>query len=127
MQKTWKMPTLLTVMAVLAGAIVFSSSETVDARPKYRTVFQKNYEKVAANNKITCFVCHGKNAEGKMDKEKRNNYGMALKKALTKKNETDEDAIKKAMAKIEKEKSAEEGTTFGDLLKEGKLPGKAEE
>ncbi len=127
MQKTWKMPTLLTVMAVLAGAIVFSSGETVDARPKYRTVFQKNYEKVAENNKITCFVCHGKTADGKMDKEKRNNYGMALKKALPKKNETDEDAIKAALAKIEKEKSAEEGKTFGDLLNDGKLPGKAEE
>ena len=34
MQKTWKTPTLFAVLAVLAGAIVFSSSETVDARPQ---------------------------------------------------------------------------------------------
>ena len=62
-----------------------------------------------------------------MDKEKRNNYGMALKKALGKENVKDEDAIKAAMTKIEKEKSAEDGKTFGDLLEAGKLPGKTEE
>ena len=127
MQKTWKTPTLFTVLAMLAGAIVFSSSETVDARPKYRTVFQKTYPKVAENNKITCFVCHGKKADGKMDKEKRNNYGMALKKALGKENVKDEDAIKTGLKKIEKEKSAEDDKTFGDLLEAGKLPGKAAE
>ena len=127
MQKTWKMPTLFTVMAFLCGAIVFSGGETADARPQYRTEFQKNYPKVAENNKITCFVCHGKNAEGKMDKEKRNNYGMALGKALGKKNVKNKDDIKAAMDKIQKEKSAEEGKTFGDLLEEGKLPGKAAE
>ena len=127
MQTSWKQSTLLTVVALLAGAVVFSSGTTVEARPKYRTVFQKNYANVAENNKITCFVCHGKDAEGKMDKEKRNNYAQALGKALTKKNETDDAAITAALTKIESEKSAEDGKTFGDLLKAGQLPGETEE
>lgn len=125
MQKSWK-PAVLTLAALLAGVVVFSSSESVEARPKYRTVFQKTYTKVAENNKITCFACHGKTADGKMDKEKRNNYAQALGKALGKKNEKADDAIKAAMMKIEKEKSAEDGKTFGDLLEAGKLPGASE-
>lgn len=124
MQKNWKSSTLFTVAALLAGAIVFSSS-TVEARPKYRTEFQKNYDQVAANNKITCFACHGKDAQGKMDKEKRNVYGQALGKAIGKKNETDAAAIKAAFTKIESEKGPD-GKTFGELLKSGKLPVKEE-
>jgi hypothetical protein len=127
MQRTWKMSTLFSLVAVLAGAIVLSSNSTVEARPKYRTVFQKNYEKVAANNTITCFACHGKLADGKMDKEKRNAYAQALGKAIGKKNETNEASIVAAMKKIEKEKSAVEGKTYGDLLEAGQLPVKIEE
>ena len=65
----------------------------MEARPKYRTVFQKNYAKVAENNKITCFACHGKDAEGKMDKEKRNVYAQALGKALGRPNVMNDAAI----------------------------------
>ncbi len=121
MQKFWKTSTLLALLAMLTGAILFSGSNTVEARPKYRTVFQKHYEKVAENNKITCFVCHGK-TDGKMDKKKRNIYGMAVGKAMGKTNETDEDKIKAGFGKAEKGKSATEGKTFGDLLEDGKLP-----
>lgn len=121
MQKNWKTSTLFTLVALVAGAIVFSTSN-VEARPKYRVVFQKNYAKVAANNKITCFACHGKDAEGKMDKEKRNVYAQALEKAIGKKNEMKDDAIKAALTKIEKEKSTVDGKTFGDLLGAGQLP-----
>jgi hypothetical protein len=126
MQKTWKSSTLLTLVALMAGAIVLSSS-TVEARPKYRVVFQKTYEKVAESNKITCFACHGKKEDGKtMDKDKRNAYVQALGKAIGKKNESMDDVIEAAMKKIETEKSTEEGKTYGDLLKAGQLPVKEE-
>jgi hypothetical protein len=126
MQKNWKTSTLFTLVALVAGAIVFSSN-TVEARPKYRTEFQKKYDKVAANNKITCFACHGKNDEGMMDKEKRNIYAQALEKSLVKKNEMDVDTIKAALTKIESEKNPENGKTFGDSLNSGQLPVKEEE
>lgn len=126
MRKNWKRSTLLTMVALLAGVLAFSSS-SVEARPKYRTQFQKSYEKVAANHKINCFVCHKKMDDGKIDKEHHNNYGEALEKALGKKNETDYDVIEAALKKIESKKSAEEGKTFGDLIKAGKLPGETDD
>jgi len=58
----------------------------------------------------------------KVNKKKRNNYGMALRKALGKKNVKKSDVIKKALKSIESGKSAVAGKTFGDLLKAGKLP-----
>ncbi len=71
--------------------------------------------------KLGCAVCHPKDAKEK--KKARNNYGAALGKVVGKKNQTDEDKIKEALTKIEKEKSADGTKTFGDLIKEGKLPG----
>jgi hypothetical protein len=126
MQKSsWKKSAVFALACLVAGVVVFSGS-SVEARPKYRTVFQKNYEKVAANNKITCFACHGKDAAGKMDKTKRNAYAQALGKALGKQNVMEDADIVKALGAIEKEKSAEAGKTFGDLLGAGQLPVKEE-
>ena len=57
-----------------------------------------------------------------MDKKEKNNYGAAFGKALGAKNEKDGEKIKAALIKAEGEKSAVDGKTFGDLLKDGKLP-----
>lgn len=124
-KKSWKKSTLFALAALLAGAILFTGN-TVEARPKYRTEFQKHYAKVAASNKITCFACHGKDAEGKMDKEKRNVYAQSLEKSLGAKNVMNAAAILEAMGKVEKENSPEAGKTFGDLLSAGQLPCKEE-
>jgi len=125
-RKTWKTSNVITILALLAGVLAFANSP-VEARTKYRTQFQKSYEKVAANHKINCFVCHKKMANGKIDKKHHNNYGEALEKALGAKNVKNGNKIKEAFGKIEKKKSAEKGKTFGELLEAGKLPGKSEE
>lgn len=105
------------VAGVVAG-LVIGFNVRVEARPNYKKAFDTNYEKVAKENKTTCNVCH---KEGTDDKKQRNNYGEALTKNIAKM-EKDEAKIKEAFTKTEKEKSAIEGKTFGDLLKEGKLP-----
>lgn len=105
------------VAALLIGSVLYNGA---DARPQYKTAFEKKYPKVKAANKITCDVCHVK---GEKDKKKRNDYGTALAKAVGK-NEKDKDKIDDALGKTEKEKSGTEGKTFGDLLDDGKLPGK---
>lgn len=105
------------VVVAVAGMFLASAFSSADARPKYKGAFEKKYPKVAEANKIDCSVCH----PGKEKKEK-NNYGDALGKAVAK-NEADEKKIDEALGKIESEKSAVEGKTFGDLLKDGKLPG----
>ncbi|MGB4739433.1 MAG: hypothetical protein WBH50_14645 [Fuerstiella sp.] len=60
------------------------------------------------------------------DKKKRNDYGVALTKTLGEKNVKDADKIKEALTKAEAEKNAD-GKTYGELIKAGELPGKAEE
>lgn len=81
------------VLLVLALANVGSRGE---ARPKYKTVFERTYPRfVEGQRKITCNLCHAGD-----DKKKRNHYGEALAKEL-KKNETDEKTIEKALKAIE--------------------------
>lgn len=103
------------VAGVLAGLMTFSV-DRANARPNYKKVFDSTYEKVAKDNKTTCNVCHDGD-----DKKKRNNYGEALGKNITKM-EKDDAKIKEALTKTESEKSAITDKTFGDLLKDGKLP-----
>lgn len=111
------------VLGVVALLGVTASPNTADARPKYREVFEEKYPGLAEQVKtVKCGVCHPPAAEEK--KKARNNYGQALGKVLGEKNVSDKDAILKALTKIESEKSAEEGKTFGDLIKAGTLPGK---
>ncbi|MCA9066713.1 MAG: hypothetical protein KDA96_26780 [Planctomycetaceae bacterium] len=105
---------------VLAAFVV--SSEQASARPKFAAAATELYPDLAKkhgmNGKLTCAMCHPEK-----DKKKRNNYGAAVGKHLTKKNEGDADKIKEALTKAEGEKSATEGKTFGDLIKAGELPG----
>ncbi len=124
MGKFWKAGVVLGFSLVMAGVVLVTGTETANARPKYKSEFQKKYPSVKAKNKITCLVCHEKkdDGSGKHDVKKRNNYGKALMKAIGKKNEKSSDKIKAGFAKSEKEDSAIKGKTFGDLLKDAKLP-----
>lgn len=104
------------MVAGCVAGLAIGFNTRVEARPNYKKSFDTTYEKVAKDNKTTCNVCHDGD-----DKKKRNNYGEALGKNIAKM-EKDEAKIKEALTKTEKEKSAIEGKTFGDLLKDGKLP-----
>ena len=105
------------VAGCVAGLAIGFNTQ-VEARPNYKKAFDTTYEKVAKDNKTTCVVCH---KEGTDDKKMRNNYGEALAKNIAKM-EKDEAKVKEAFTKTEKEKSAVADKTFGDLLKDGKLP-----
>jgi hypothetical protein len=113
------------VLGLLAFVWGAGSPVEVNARPQYKETFEKNYPTLAAEvTKVKCGVCHPPAAVEK--KKVRNNYGQALQKALNAKNVEDKDVILKALSKIEAEKSASDGKTFGDLIKTGALPGKNE-
>lgn len=111
---------------MVTGLILAVGLSAADARPKYKSTFQKQYPKVVEKNKkIACDACHVPEKK----KTERNNYGQALLKTLKEvvkeipeKGVTDIKKIKEALKKAEKEKSAVKDRTFGDLLKEGKLP-----
>lgn len=108
---------------IMLLAFLVLSSGTAEARPAFVGVFKKQYPELAKNKdlKINCAVCH--NTKENKKKKHRNNYGVALKKALGKKNEKDKKKVAEALKKIESGKSHVEGKTYGDLMKEGMLPG----
>ena len=101
------------------------SARDAQARPDYYKTFSDKYPDLKtlaeADPVKKCGVCHG------ADKKMRNDYGKAYGTALGEKNVKHADNAKKleeALKKIESEKSGTDGKTFGDLIKDGKLPGK---
>lgn len=94
------------------------AADTAQARMQYCKAFIAKYDTVKEAKATKCAICH----PGKSKKE-RNDYGQALAKSLAAKNEKDKVKIEAALKKTEAEKSATEGKTFGDLIKDGKLPG----
>lgn len=116
MRKIW---TWVACCVAVAGAM--ATMPQAQARPEYLNKgFTPAYPALKAEIETAkCLVCHGS------EKKVRNDYGMAVGKALGEKMVKDEEKIKAALKKAEGEKSSTEGKTFGDLIKSGKLPGKA--
>lgn len=101
--------------AALLGLVVCVSD--AQARPDYHKAFVAKYEKLKEKaDDAKCGICHFGEK-----KTNRNDYGEALTKVIGK-NEKDMAKIKEALGKVESEKN-KDGHTFGDLIKEGKLPG----
>jgi len=125
MLKSWKVRIAILCSFALIVVLMNLGENRAQARLQYWKQFiasNKNLEKQAKKTK--CNVCHyGKS------KKKRNDYGQALAKEFAKnkkkKNEKDVEKIKAVFKKVAKKKSSVKGKTFGDLIKEGKLPGTA--
>ena len=126
MRIVWKVRALAVLGLMIAGMLFVGSNEHASARPAYPKYFIKEYKNLEEQaKKEKCNVCHyGKS------KKNRNDYGTALSKEIlkiNKKGNVKEDDFDKCAKLVEKEKSSVEGKTFGDLIKEGKLPGKEPE
>lgn len=106
-------------LAVVATLAMSGFMQQAQARPQYVKAFTGLYPDNKAAAEAKCGICHPV-----MDKKERNDYGIALTKLLGEKNQKDEAKIKEALQKAEGEKSGTAGKTFGELIKEGKLPGK---
>jgi hypothetical protein len=121
------------ILVLLAGAATLLGAGAVHAIEAFKTEFQNKYIKDTptddAEKKLKeayetakCDVCH----TGK-DKKVRNTYGKALAELLTKKDKLAVAKIKSALDTVAGQKSdptMPNSPTFGDLIKEGKLPGK---
>ena len=110
---------LLTASCGLAALLAVAVPNPSPARPQYLRGFHSNYEELESITKqAKCAVCHcGKT------KKAWNDYGDALKKELGDKNVKDREAIDKALDAIESLPSHVPDKTFGDLIREGRLPG----
>lgn len=106
---------VLATLVAVAG--LFSAPQQAEARPQYLKGFTDKYDIAEAKEK-KCGVCHG---EGGMNKKTVSEYGKSLAKALGEKNVKGSDDIASALDKAAKA-DAGGGKTFGDLLKDGKLP-----
>ena len=89
------------------------------ARKGYNTQFWELYPSMKEHKETQCGVCHGK------EKKICNDYGKAVGVALVEVKVSDVAKIKAALEKAAAEKSATDGKTFGELINDGKLPGKA--
>src|SRR5690606_29569310 len=104
----------------LAGAVWLSlPTPSAEARPQYFEQFNKTYPTLAkAAESQKCGVCHGMGS-----KKERNHYGKAIVGALGEsKNVKELKEVEKAIKAAESKESSTKGKTFGDLIKEGKLP-----
>lgn len=99
-------------------AMVVSASREAEARPQYLKGFATEYE--GLKDKVEekkCGVCHPAKS-----KKVKNDYGVALGKAIGAKNEKDAEKIKAALGKAGEEKNAD-GKTFKSIIEGGDLPG----
>jgi len=100
-------------LAIVGAAMMAPEAQ---ARPQYLKGFITAYPDLEEGAKMKkCGMCHPK------DKKMRIDYGKAVGSGLTKKNEKDAKAIEAALKKAEGVKSSG-GKTFGEMIKDGKLP-----
>lgn len=107
------------------GLSLMLSTDDANARPNYNSAFKDMYVKegtplAKAVDEVKCNVCH----EGKK-KKNRNVYGKAVHEALGGEKIKDKDKINAALekaAKMHSDPEDKDSPTFGELLKEGKLP-----
>ena len=120
------------LIVLLVGGLAWSTvSQPANAIVAFKKEFEKMYltdkssedfKKTVKSNKTGCFVCH----QGK--KRKNNNpYGAELAKLLDKKKHArDKEAIAAALKKVEpirSKKDDKKSPTYGELIKDNKLPG----
>lgn len=113
----------ITVASVLTGLLTLPCVQTAHARPLYMRGFSQQYPHIEPlTREAKCSVCHCKE-----QKRAINEYGQALAKALKIKNVKNRDVISKSLVEAEEAESTTPGKTFGDLIKEGKLPSPCKE
>ncbi|HEY5313427.1 MAG TPA: hypothetical protein VIK18_12950 [Pirellulales bacterium] len=117
MKTNLSMAGFLTLAGAVAVAVCLGFGSSADARPNYNKAFQAKFPDLEAAKMAKCGVCH----EGK-DKKVRNDFGKAFGKDLDGKKVMDADKINAALDKVATEPSAIDGKTYGDLIKDGKLP-----
>ena len=120
---------MLVLVAFGAVAIWSGGGREAAAKPPYPPLFLESYKDnakvVEAAKEAKCVVCHSAK-----EKKVRNDFGKAVEKNMPKKvfDELKEDkpALAKKFAealKLAEEEKNADGKKFGDLLKDGKLPG----
>tara|TARA_Y100001934_G_C11796181_1_gene514985 strand:+ start:177 stop:566 length:390 start_codon:yes stop_codon:yes gene_type:complete len=125
----------LSTIAVTAVAVLMLSADRTDARPQYKSYFEKgvvakskNADFVTAAKEKKCNICHFGTK-----KSDRNDFGKALAKYTTKagylEKKADATVLRKyfddGLKKVLEIKNPE-GEKYGERINAGKLPGSIE-
>ena len=125
----------LSAIAVVAVAVLMLSADRTDARPQYKSYFEKivvakskNADFVTTAKEKKCNVCHFGTK-----KSDRNDFGKALSKHTTKAGYLEKKAdaavlqkyFEEGLKKVLEIKNPE-GEKYGDRINAGKLPGSIE-
>ncbi|MBX7167019.1 MAG: hypothetical protein K1X74_11875 [Pirellulales bacterium] len=124
----------LSLAVVVAVVSVLSANvNTAFALPGFKKIFEDKYVKKDSKDPAemafaeavkavkSCGVCHS----DEKDKKKKNAYGMALDPLVEKKDQKDAEKVGAALDKVAEMHSNPDdpsSPTFGDLIKQGKLP-----
>jgi cytochrome c553 len=126
--------TLTLLCGLLAVGGLASLVSRAAAYPQFKKEFDNKYigeestqveRAISAAVKVAkCNVCHDPklDEEGMESKKNRNPYGEALAQFLDKDDRKDIPKIIATLEKVEAMKAKPNGPTFGELLKQGKLP-----
>ncbi len=112
-------------VALAAGLILApapNGADKAEARPQYVKPFGLLYQGdlgAGTIKKNRCDICHEKTQP--KNKKIRNPYGAEMAKLLGE-NEKDQAVITKSLQDVADKQSCVSGKTYGDLIKDGKLP-----
>jgi hypothetical protein len=126
-----KLVVTLFALVVASSTFLGLQVDTAQSRPQYLGAFKKMYTKPDGSpeekaflvevNTAKCSVCH----EGD-SKKNRNSYGKELAKIFIPPNQKDPAKIDEAFEKVagmHVDPNNPSSPTYGDLIKQGKLPG----
>ncbi len=121
----------LVALATLVGVVLSTTlTEPATARPQYAKAVGKFYQAKNSEKALTlikskkCGVCHSEYLASPKPRgwaKKRNDFGSAFGKGLTKKNEKSADVLAKAVEAATAATNGD-GKSYGSLIEEGELP-----
>jgi hypothetical protein len=104
--------------AMLFFCFVYKPAE---ARPKFSPVFEANYKTEYSGTNLNTHACNICHAQG-YTRYLLNNYGDAITITTQNRDKKDVYVIRQALKDAEDMPSAVPGKTFGDLIRDGRLP-----
>ncbi len=125
----------LIICIAMASLIGYNYVRSASAFPTFYKAFDKTYlgDKTTEAQKALvadikrvkkCNIGHDprKDENGKASKKNRNAYGQALAKFLSEKDKKNLEKALEVLPKVEGQRAKDAKKTFGELIKEGKLP-----
>jgi hypothetical protein len=88
--------------ALITVSVAIGVTDSLEARPQYRTAYRQVYPEDSRGGTLKCALCHlPKDEDGsRPDLKRRTSYGRQLEEALGEKNVKDRDRIREALREI---------------------------